>query len=186
MSTDVRLTHDTMPLIADNRILLRAPEPDDVDALFLWENDLGMAEPSVSGAPVSRLQVWNYVQGYNADPLTAGELRLIIADRATDSRLGHIDLVEIDRRHARAGVAIYIAPAHRGTGTGTDAVNLMTKHALTELGLHQLWARVAADNAPSLAMFQKCGYRPAGRLRSWIKRRGRWVDAIMLQRLGPW
>lgn len=186
MSTAGHLTPDTMPLIADNRIILRAPEPDDVDALFLWENDLGMAESSVSGAPVSRLQVWNYVQGYDADPMTAGELRLIIADRTTGCRLGHIDLVEIDRRHARAGVAIYIAPEHRGTGTGTDAINLMTKYALTELDLHQLWAHVAADNAPSLAIFQKCGYTPAGRLRSWIKRRGRWIDAIMLQRLGPW
>lgn len=172
-----------MSLLSDETLLLRAPEPDDVDAIFLWENDLGMAEASVSGAPVSRLQVWNYVHGYDADPFSAGELRLIIADRASGERLGHIDLLHIDRRNARAGVAVYVAPPFRRRGIAAAALGLIARYAMRTLDLHQLWAYVAADNTPSLALFKKAGFRPAGRLRSWLRRDGRWVDVILHQRL---
>lgn len=172
-----------MTPVSDESIILRAPEPDDVDAIFLWENDLGMAEASVSGAPVSRLQVWNYVHNYDADPFSAGELRLIIASRATGERLGHIDLMHIDRRDARAAVAVYIAPGFRRRGHAAAALALLARYALRTLDLHQLWAHVAADNTASLALFRKAGFRPAGRLRSWLRRDGRWVDVIPFQRL---
>lgn len=172
-----------MTPLSDKSLLLRAPEPGDVDAIFLWENDLGMAEASVSGAPVSRLQVWNYVHNYDADPLSAGELRLIIADRASGDRLGHIDLLQIDRRNARAGVAIYVAPTFRRRGIAAAALGMIARYALRTLDLHQLWAHVAADNAASLALFKKAGFRPCGRLRSWLRRDGRWIDVIPHQRL---
>lgn len=77
-------------------IYLRAPEEADVDKIFLWENDRGMWESSPAAAPVSRLQVWQYVQNYDADPLRAGELRMMAIDRDSGATVGHADLFEID------------------------------------------------------------------------------------------
>ncbi|MCM1036933.1 MAG: GNAT family N-acetyltransferase [Bacteroides sp.] len=163
------------------RITLRAPEPDDVDRIFLWENDLAMAEAAVNGAPVSRLQVWNYVQTYTADPFGAGELRLII--EADGRAAGHIDLIEVDARNRRAGIAIYIAPDERRRGLGAAALAEMIKYCRDRLDLHQVWAHVAVDNAASLALFRAVGFRPAGRLRSWLRRGGEWVDVVVMQYL---
>jgi len=163
------------------RITLRAPEPGDVDRIFLWENDFSGAEASVNGAPVSRLQVWNYVQTYTADPFGAGELRLII--EADGRAVGHIDLVDVDARNRRAGISIYIAPGERRRGLGAAALAEMIKYCRATLDLHQVWAHVAVDNTASLALFRSAGFRPAGCLRSWLRRDGRWVDVAVLQHL---
>lgn len=63
-------------------ISLRAPEQSDVDRLFLWENDPALFESLPYAAPVSRMQVWEYINSYNADPFATRELRLMITDKA--------------------------------------------------------------------------------------------------------
>lgn len=162
-------------------VTLRAPEPDDTDRLYLWENDPGTAEVPVNGAPLSRLQVWNYIQNYSADPLGTGELRLIA--ECGGEAVGHVDLTEIDVRNSRAQVSVYIDAAHRGRGLGRQALAAMVRHARRVLALHQVWALVACDNAASLALFKSLDFKPAGRLRSWLRRDGRWIDVVMLQYL---
>ena len=61
-----------------DHIYLRAPEPEDVDRLFLWEND---SEDGLHGhwarAPLSRFQIWEYVNSYDANPTTQDGLRLM-------------------------------------------------------------------------------------------------------------
>ena len=56
-----------------DHIYLRAPEPEDVDRLFLWEND---SEDGLHGhwarAPLSRFQIWEYVNSYDANPYNPG------------------------------------------------------------------------------------------------------------------
>ena len=48
--------------------------------------------------------------------------------------------------------------------------------------LHQVYAVVAADNAPSLWMFEKAGFRNAGTLHDWLLRAdGGYVDALQMQ-----
>lgn len=167
-------------MITDGIIRLRAPEPADVDSIYLWEND-----PDGRGGctPVSRRQVWDYVQAYDADALRAGELRLLIVPEGETDAVGCIDLYETDARNRRAGVAVYIDPAHRRRGYARAALTLMLHHAKRDLGLHQLWAHVAADNAPSLALFAACGFKAAGCLRSWLRRGNRWTDVRVLQHL---
>ena len=160
-------------------VKLRAPEPDDVDRLFLWENDQPAADAAVNGAPVSRLQVWNYVQTYTADPFGAGELRLIIEHGGC--AVGHVDLIDVDARNRRAGVAIYIAPGERRRGLGTAALAAMIEYSRIRLDLYQLWAHVAVDNTASLALFRSVGFRQVGHLHSWIRRGGEWVDVVVVQ-----
>ncbi len=165
------------------QVTLRAVEPQDVDSIFLWENHDDMREASPYGAPVSRQQVWEYVQNYTSDPLCDGELRLVVADRATGEAVGAVDLTQIDTRHRRACISIYIHETYRRRGYAAGALAQMAGYCADALGLHQLWCTVAVDNSPSLALFKNCGYRPAGRLRSWIRRHTRWTDALLLQKM---
>ncbi|MDO4319500.1 MAG: GNAT family protein [Bacteroidales bacterium] len=168
-----------------HKVILRAPEDADVDRIFMWENDRNMWESSPTCAPVSRLQVWQYIQNYDADPLRAGELRLIAVDSENRLPAGHVDLFEIDSHSRRAGVAVYVDPSKRRQGYGLAILTAIADYARMQLDLHQLWAHIAVDNSMSLALFKAAGYRPAGRLRSWLLRDARWVDVLIWQLLFP-
>lgn len=68
---------------------LRALEPSDVDRLYIWENNPDMWRYGFSPAPLSRHQIWEYVEKYDANPLAQGQLRLMI-DTGNDT-VGTLD-----------------------------------------------------------------------------------------------
>ncbi len=164
-------------------IIFRAPEQSDIDRLYLWENDPDLFECLPNPAPVSRMQIWQYVQNYNADPFATRELRLMITDNADGNTVGHIDIFDFDPVNRRAGMAIYIDSAHRRKGYARKSIELLEKYASDTLGLHQLWANVAVDNEPSKRLFTGQGFKPAGKLRSWLRRKGVYTDILIFQKL---
>lgn len=164
-------------------VTFRAPEERDVDRIFLWENDPGFFEVLPNAAPLSRLQVWEYIKNYTADPFSTRELRQLIDDSESGSTVGYMDLFEFDPVNKRAGVAIYIEEGSRGKGYGTAALEALEKYATHTLAIHQVWAIVAIDNEASRKLFIGAGFKASGRLRSWIRRRRQYVDALIMQKL---
>lgn len=164
-------------------VKLRAPETSDVDRIFLWENEPGFFEVLPNAAPLSRLQVWEYIQNYNADPFSTHELRQMVADADTGTTVGYIDIFEFDPVNRRAGVAIYIDEDYRRKGYAAVTLEALEQYATHTLAIHQLWAIVAIDNEPSRGLFVKAGFKPAGRLRSWLRRKTHYVDALIFQKL---
>ncbi len=170
-------------MISDGVILLRAPEPADIDALFRWENDRDGWRYAVVRAPMSRQALWEYVHNYNPDVLAAGELRMVIVDAGGGESVGAVDLYDVDALNRRGGVGIVVDTQLRGRGYGCRAVNLVADYARMELGLHQLWAVVGRDNAASRSMFEHCGFKIGGCMQSWIRMGESYMDAYFYQRL---
>lgn len=168
-------------MIANDRILLRAVEPDDIDRLYEWEND----RPAIFDAPLSRQNVTDYVMNYRADIFADGQLRLMVVDRASGDTVGCVDLYNFSVTDRRAGTGIYIAAPYRRRGLGGSAVEAMAEYASGRLGLHQLWATCAVGNEASRRLFAGQGFRPAGRLRSFIRHGQTYEDVLIMQRLFP-
>lgn len=164
-------------------ISLRAPEQADVDSIFLWENDPGFNESLPQNAPLSRYQVWEYVQNYQADPFATRELRMIIYDEDVKAAVGHIDMFDFDPVNRRAGIGIYIDKDRRREGYARSALEMFESYVTRTLGMHQLWAYVALDNEASRHLFTGAGYKAAGRLRSWLRRGTQYTDALFFQKL---
>jgi len=170
-------------MLTDGTIILRAPEPADIPAMYIWENDTSVWADGVLRAPMSRQMLHDFVMSYNPDPNSAGQLRLIIEAVAGREPAGCIDLYDYDAVNRRAGVGIVIAPMWQGRGIGSRAVRLMAEYCHVQLGLHQLWAIAGRDNVASLRMFERCGFRSCGSLRSWIRHGDSYSDALMFQLL---
>lgn len=162
---------------------LRAPEQSDIDLLYIWENDPDLFESLPQPAPLSRYQIWQYIENYQSDPFATCELRLMIS--YNDITAGHIDLFEFSPTDRRAGIGIYIDPNNRRQGIATQALKQLEQYATTNLGIHQLWATIAIDNTASISLFTNAGYRSSGRLRSWIRRNSQYTDALIFQKLFP-
>ena len=169
--------------LSNELVELRAPEPGDVDMLFMLENDPDCSQYSFATAPMSRQALWDYVNNYNGDFHAMRQLRLIIVERAGGNAVGAIDLTDYDPANSRAFVGVGLLPAWRGKGLASAALQIVLDYAPARLGLHQLAAVVADDNRESLALFRRAGFKACGKLRSWHRRGRSFVDAILLQHL---
>lgn len=173
-------------MITDSTISLRAPELSDVDALYLWENDRMLWPEGRTRAPLSRHQLWQYIDSYSADPLAEGQARFMIVDDKSGKCVGAVDLFDIDAVNRRAALGIFVAPQHRRNGIALRAVRLIAGYCHIELGLHQLWATTAASNTASRRLFENAGFTVAGRLRSWVRvSPSSYSDAYIMQLLLP-
>ena len=170
-------------MLTDGTVSLRAPEPNDIDDMYVWENDPSVWVDGCVRAPMSRKALCDYVNSYNPDPAATGQMRLIIELNATGDPVGVIDLYDYDPLNRRAGVGILIDPAHRTHGYATATLRLLCDYAKIHLGLHQLWAIINRANQPSLQLFSTAGFRSCGSLRSWIRIGESYSDALFYQRL---
>lgn len=155
-------------MLKSDKLILRALEPSDADFMYEVENDSEAWRYSDTIAPLSRKVLREYALTYDADPFAAGQLRLIITDRATNAPIGIIDLYEISQRHRRAFIGIYICQAHRGKGVAEEAISLIEDYARDTLHLHQLGAKIEEGLVKSRHLFETRGFTEKGLLPEWL------------------
>ncbi len=91
-------------------------------------------------------------------------------------------------RPAYAGVAehsVYVDRAARGTGAGRAALDALFR-AYAERGFWKLCSRIFPENAASLALHERAGFRVVGVYRRHGKLDGEWRDCVIVEKLlGP-
>lgn len=147
---------------------MRALEPEDVDLMFDVENDDEVWNYSDTVAPFSRRLLRDYASTYDADPFSAGQLRLIMIEKNSGQPAGIIDLYDISQRHKRAFIGIYVCKDFRGKRYGEEALELIEEYAYKVLHLHQLAAKVEEKNLRGERLFLNCGYKIKGVLKDWL------------------
>ena len=162
---------------------LRALEAEDVDLLYVWENDPAVWGVSGKLAPFSRHTLRRFLDEQRFDLYAARQLRLVV--ETLDGRaVGLVDLFEFEPVDLRAGIGILIHGAgDRGRGFASDALDVLCRYARQVLGLHQLWCSVAPDNAASLTLFRRAGFVECGRKREWRRTPDGWADELLLQKI---
>ncbi|MBD5267042.1 MAG: GNAT family N-acetyltransferase [Bacteroides sp.] len=169
--------------LSDDTILLRIPEPYDLDIIYQWENDTTLWNVGCATAPFSRKLIEEYIAEYNPDIYSAKQLRLMIVRKNDNAPIGAIDLYDFDPHNRRAAAGIIIDSRFRHQGYGLRALNLLADYCHSMLGMHQLHAIIPVTNESSIKLFQKAGFKICGRYRSWLRRGASYEDAFSLQKL---
>ncbi|MCH5222420.1 MAG: GNAT family N-acetyltransferase [Muribaculaceae bacterium] len=155
-------------MLHSQRLHLRALEPGDADFMYEVENDEQAWRYSDTIAPLSRRILRDYALNYDADPFTAGQLRLIITEKVNKNPVGIIDLYDVSQRHQRAYIGIYICKDYRGKGYAGETLDLIEDYAHNTLHLHQLGAKVEASHAKAEKLFSGRNYELQGELKDWL------------------
>lgn len=155
-------------MLHSNRLHLRALEPSDADFMYEVENDAEAWRYSDTIAPLSRRILRDYALTYDADPFTAGQLRLIITEEGSNKPVGIVDLYEVSQRHQRAFIGIYICKEYRGRGYANETLELIEDYAHNTLHLHQLGAKVEEGYSTAEKLFSQRGYELMGNLKDWL------------------
>lgn len=106
-----------------------------------------------------------------------------VADKTTDRCLGLVNYHDGHIRNKRVAIGYIVDPAHCRRGVATEAVSAMIRFCFQDLGLHRLQAFIHPDNAPSLKLIEKLGFRREGLLRENLRVSEEWRDDLLYARL---
>jgi len=104
--------------------------------------------------------------------------------RAGDTVLGWAALSPVSARAVYAGVAevsVYVAGRARGCGVGSALLSALVA-ASGENGIWTLQASIFPENASSIAIHRKSGFRAVGTREAIGFMDGRWRDTILMER----
>ena len=113
--------------------MLRAAEPEDLDLMYLVENDTALWEFGNTNVPYSRFALRQFIEQTSNDINTDGQVRLVIALSSNRNAIGFVDLQNYDLRHRRAEVGIVIMPEWQRQGLGNEVLQLLEEYAYNHL-----------------------------------------------------
>jgi phosphinothricin acetyltransferase len=135
------------------------------------------------------------VATFETDPRTPGQVAASLAEKGARyptvvvEREGEIvawaGAGAYRSRPAYAGVAehsVYVARTARGTGAGRAALEGLCREYAAR-GFWKIVSRIFPENAASLALHERCGFRVVGVYRRHGKLDGAWRDCVIVERL---
>jgi L-amino acid N-acyltransferase YncA len=110
---------------------------------------------------------------------------LLVAEDASGSVVGWAGVAEYRPRECYAGIAefsIYLDRAARGQGTGKALLGALVD-AAAQRGFWKLVSRIFPFNTASRSLCRACGFREVGIYERHAQLDGRWLDAVIVEKL---
>lgn len=95
-------------------------------------------------------------------------------------KIGSISLWNINWKHSRAQIGIWLIPSSWSKGLGEKSINLIKNVASNHLKLNRLEAYVAVENKSSISLFKKCTFKEEGILKQYFNFHEKYHDAVIL------
>ena len=92
---------------------------------------------------------------------------------------------ELEPKYRHAGIDVFLDPALRGRGLGTEAVRRVVRHLIDDRGHHRITIDPAVDNVAATRSYEKAGFRPVGVMRQSERDvgGGGWHDSLLMELL---
>lgn len=156
------------PLRRRDREEWRAVRAANASWLAEWEASAPDGEPL-------RLRFGSLVRHYNAEARAGRMLPFVV--RAHGAIVGQMHLFGLAYGSLRSAAAGYwVTESVAGRGIAPTALALAGDYLLGDLGMHRLEVNIRPDNAASLVVARKLGFRDEGIRRRYLHINGAWRD----------
>jgi RimJ/RimL family protein N-acetyltransferase len=146
-----------IPVLATERLLLRAPRLDDAAALATLANDRRIAENTLRiPHPYALADAQTFISGAN----TGEHETAFLITTADGAVIGACGIAMLDGETPELGY--WLGAAFWGKGFATEAARAVIDHAFGELGHGTLLAGARVSNPASRRVLQKCGFQWTG------------------------
>lgn len=166
--------------IENKKMILRALEPEDLEALYTWENMPVFWETGNTRQPYSKFALKEYISQTNSNIYETGQLRLMMVEKAFGQTVGTVDLFDFDIHHSRIALGLFVAPESQGKGFAKSALQLIEEYVFSYLKINQLYCHIAVNNEASIKMFRKENFAETV-LKNWIKTSSGFEDIVVFQ-----
>jgi RimJ/RimL family protein N-acetyltransferase len=171
------------PTLTADDIRLVPLSMDVVDDMHALGGDPETLRFTYVSAPFTRedATAWvrRYVDGWD-DGSCAG---FHIRDVDSGAFLGFVAIVHIENEARQGEIGYIVAPGARGRGVATRALGRITEWALGERGLERVELRIGDENAGSIAVAERAGFRYEGTMRSLYFKDGLRSDTRVYARI---
>ena len=165
-------------------------ESADLSARWMTENDLDdlltvwgdpevmrfMARPPLADRDEARDFLGGIRSGFETKTLYQWGLVLPDHDRV----VGTCTLAGLDWHNRRCEIGFALAKAYWRRGLARKGVSLVLEHAFRDLELHRIEADVDPENAGSLRLLERLGFRREGLMRQRYLEQGEFQDSVFL------
>lgn len=113
--------------------------------------------------------------------------RFVAVDDSTGEVIGWAAVSSVSDRCVYAGVvehSVYVRPDARGRGVGAELLAALIG-STEAAGIWTLQSGVFPENAASIALHERAGFRVVGRRERVGRHHGRWRDVLLLERRSP-
>jgi RimJ/RimL family protein N-acetyltransferase len=166
------------PYLIGRTIYLRPLEPEDAPPIVTWFNDPEVTRTLRRYQPMTLAQEKAWLEQIGRSET---DVALAIVVRETDQFIGVTGLhnLSVRHRHVMFGISIGVK-AMWGKGYGTEAAELLVRHAFQTLNLNRVQLEVYELNKPAIRCYEKAGFQIEGRLRQTYFAEGRYWDTLVM------
>ncbi len=163
----------TRPVSRQPRVYLRLPAVDDEQEFTqLMRSSRAFHRPWAT-APSDTKAFATYI----TDARRSDFEGLIVCRYSDDAILGFFNLSQITRGAFQSAYLGYaIGHCYARQGYMSEAIEIVLRHAFTDIGLHRVEANIQPGNVASAALARGAGFRREGFSPRYLKISGRWRD----------
>ena len=171
---------NTHPTLATKRLRLRQFEPRDVEGLHACFGDADAMRywnfpPCQTEEESAR---WLNILEKNTSPYEF--LAWAVADKRSDRCIGMVNYHHREARNRRLEIGYILAPAQQRRGLMTEAMQALLTYCFEELAVHRVQALIHPDNAASIALATRLGFRcEGGPLRDYWRVGDGYMDVML-------
>lgn len=163
------------------RLLLRPFTRGDVDAVFAYRRREDVAQ-HLFDDPMTREQCTELVQTRVGQTfMLVDEDSIVLAiERREDQRLiGEVSLILRSAASRQGELGYLLHPDAQRRGYATEAAVRMLELGFAGAGMHRIYARCSAGNAPSWRLMERLGMRREAHLREHVFIKGAWAEELV-------
>ncbi len=168
-------------LLENEKIQLRAVEPEDLDRLYLWENNAQLWIAGNTRNPYSKFLLRQYISESEKNIYDSKQLRLMMDCKNSGKTVGTVDLFDFDIHNSRIALGLFVEDVFQGKGYAKASLQLVEQYIFDFLKINQLYVQIAVNNLASIHLFEKENFEKTGVLKDWIKTIDEFESIVVFQ-----
>ncbi len=166
--TNTAATSPLFPALQTDRLFLRQLTPDDIEFVFQHFRDPQVTRYLMDEPPVADYAQAQAIIDFYSEPEGKTHNRWALVRRADGRLIGTCGYHKWVTAHGRAEIGYDLSPDWWGQGYMTEALRAVIRHGFARMGLNRIDALVYVENARSIQLLQRLGFRQEGLLRDYF------------------
>lgn len=154
----MKLSDGVIPQLENERLVLRALEPSDLDAYAAMYGDSAVMRYIENGRPLDRAAAWRSMAVHLGHWRLRGYGQWALVERASGELVGRAGLWHPEGWPGLE-VGWLLARRHWGRGFATEGARAALAHAFDVVGAERVISVIRPDNTPSIRVAERLGER---------------------------